>query len=95
MKRILRIILLATCLASLTTSVRAQLEDDAGTLRTDRERARGATGVDKDEVKEPAGEPSIPPTRTGRTRRVLPLEKNPLRAPLKNKLSIPAAQVHA
>ena len=57
MKRILRIMLLATCLASLTTSVRAQLEDDAGTLRTDRERARGATGVDKDEVKEPAGEP--------------------------------------
>ena len=57
MKRILRIMLLATSLVSLMTSLRAQFEDDAGTLTTDTERARGATGVDKDEIKEPAGEP--------------------------------------
>ena len=41
--------LLATCLASLTTSLRAQSAgDDAGTVTTE-------TG--KDEVKEPPGEP--------------------------------------
>jgi hypothetical protein len=49
--------LLATCLASLTISVRAQLEDDVGTVTTDTGRAGGATGLGKDEVKEPAGEP--------------------------------------
>ncbi len=49
MKRILRIMLLATSLVSLMTSLRAQsAEDDAGTVTTD-------TG--KDEIKEPAGEP--------------------------------------
>ena len=102
--------LLATCLASLTISVRAQLEDDAGTVTTDTGRAGGATGLGKDEVTEPAGEPkgtnvtapkrlpkqpSIPPTRIGRTHGVLPLGKNPLGAPLKNRLSMPAACVHA
>ena len=57
MKMILRIMLLASSLASLTISVRAQLEDDAGTVTTDTGRAGGATGLGKDEVKEPAGEP--------------------------------------
>jgi hypothetical protein len=55
MKRILRIMLLATSVASLTTSLRAQsAEDDAGTVTTD---TGDATRLGKDEVKEPAGEP--------------------------------------
>ena len=47
--------LLATCLASLTTSLRAQsAEDDAGTVTTD---TGDATRQGKDEIKEPPGEP--------------------------------------
>ena len=58
MKRILRIMLLATCLASLTTPLRAQSAgDDAGTVTTDTGPAGGTTRLGKDEVKEPAGEP--------------------------------------
>ena len=57
MKRILKIMLLATCLPSLTTLLRAQLEDDAGTVTTDTGLAGGVTRLGKDEVKEPAGEP--------------------------------------
>jgi hypothetical protein len=58
MKRILRIILLATSVAGLTISLRAQSpEDDAGTVTTDTGLAGGATRLGKDEVKEPAGEP--------------------------------------
>ena len=58
MKRILKILSLATCLASLTTSLRAQsMEDDAGTVTTDTGAAGDAARQDKDEIKEPAGEP--------------------------------------
>jgi hypothetical protein len=58
MKRILRIMLLATSLVSLTTSLPAQsAEDDAGTITTDTGVAGDATRLGKDEVKEPAGEP--------------------------------------
>ena len=50
--------LLATCLASLTTPLRAQSAgDDAGTVTTDTGPAGGTTRLGKDEVKEPAGEP--------------------------------------
>jgi hypothetical protein len=57
MKRILKIMLLATCLAGLTTSLRAQLEHNTGTVTTDTGAAGGAARQDNDEVKEPAGEP--------------------------------------
>jgi hypothetical protein len=57
MKKMLKIMLLATCLASLATSSRAQLKDDAGTVTTDQSRAGGATHQGSEQVKEPAGEP--------------------------------------
>jgi hypothetical protein len=58
MKTTLKMILLATCMAGLTISLRAQsMEDDAGTITTDTEVADDATRPGKEEVKEPTGEP--------------------------------------
>jgi hypothetical protein len=58
MKKSLKMILLATCMACLTISLRAQsMEDDAGTITTDTGVTGDATRRGKDEVKEPAGEP--------------------------------------
>jgi hypothetical protein len=56
MNRILKSMLLASCLAGLSISLRAQsVQDDAGTVTTDTGRAGSATRLDG--VKEPAGEP--------------------------------------
>ena len=58
MKRILEIMLLATSLAGLTTSLRAQSSgDDPRSTTSDTGLAGGSTGDGKNEVKEPPGEP--------------------------------------
>jgi hypothetical protein len=54
MKRILKIMLLAGSLAGLSTLRAQSAEDDAGTVTTD---TGDATRQDKDEIKEPPGEP--------------------------------------
>jgi hypothetical protein len=58
MNRILKSILLASCLAGCLTPLRAQsVQDDAGTITIDTERGDGANRPNKDDFQEPAGEP--------------------------------------
>jgi hypothetical protein len=57
MKAILRNMLLAALVASLTISLRAQSVGEAGSSTSEQEESTGDTGTSKTDIQEPPGEP--------------------------------------